>query len=154
MPSIRTYRYFGLILASSLWLGIIFLAPLLRSWESSFSGFVYLFFSSICHQETERCFSLAGYPLGVCARCTGLYLGFWIGLIVLPHWRFLSYRLAEKPRIVLLFMLPMAVDVLLPGINTHWSRLISGVLASFPVSIFVWWGISQIGHQVFRRSPS
>jgi uncharacterized membrane protein len=29
----------------------------------------------VCHQRPERCFRVAGRPLPVCARCTGLYAG-------------------------------------------------------------------------------
>src|SRR3954447_8038652 len=31
--------------------------------------------SVVCHQKPERSFTLAGQPLPVCARCTGIYIG-------------------------------------------------------------------------------
>ena len=34
----------------------------------------------MCHQIEERCFTLAGGPVAVCARCTGLYVGGTLGL--------------------------------------------------------------------------
>ena len=36
---------------------------------------VYLGFSFFCHQSPERSFALAGLPLAVCHRCSGIYLG-------------------------------------------------------------------------------
>lgn len=154
MPSVQSYRYYGLILAVSLWLVLIVLAPWMKSLEIGWNNLVYALYTSVCHQTAERSFNLAGYPFAVCARCTGLYLGFWLGLLIIPNLKFLSLRLAKQPRIILIFMFPMALDLLFPSLNTHWTRLITGVLASFPVSVFVWWGIAQIGQPVFKRSHS
>lgn len=44
-------------------------------------------FSPVCHQLAGRSFHIAGAVLPVCARCTGLYLGFLagsLGLIAFP----------------------------------------------------------------------
>ncbi len=35
-----------------------------------------------CHQKPERSFYYKKYQLPVCARCTGLYLGYLVGLII------------------------------------------------------------------------
>src|SRR5919108_3827467 len=43
------------------------------------SGGAYQFFSRICHQADERSFHVFGAKLAVCARCTGVYVGFLIG---------------------------------------------------------------------------
>lgn len=145
MPTTHSYRYFGLLFAATAWLGLIWIAPWLRSQENNWDGLAYFFFHSVCHQQPDRSFSLWGYPFAVCARCTGLYLGFWIGLITIPNLKRVHDIIARRPRILILFAVPMLIDVLLPGINTHWSRLATGALASFPVSAPVWWGISQIG---------
>jgi uncharacterized membrane protein len=48
------------------WLGVLLVAPL-------GSDLPYLFGSFICHQRPERSFWIAGRPMPVCARCTGLY---------------------------------------------------------------------------------
>jgi uncharacterized membrane protein len=88
----------------------------------------------------------------VCARCTGLYVGFWLGLILVPNWTALRNKLAGRPRLILLFMIPMGLDLLLQ--NTHWTRLFSGALAAFPIAVFVWWGVEQISFPLFKRSLS
>jgi uncharacterized membrane protein len=36
---------------------------------------VYLAGAVVCHQKPERSFRIAGQPLPVCARCTGIYIG-------------------------------------------------------------------------------
>lgn len=36
-------------------------------------------FLLICHGKTERAFELAGHPMTLCARCTGVYAGLLLG---------------------------------------------------------------------------
>lgn len=43
---------------------------------------VRLFYHPLCHQLPERCLDLGAGPLAVCARCTGLYLGGFLGLLI------------------------------------------------------------------------
>jgi len=60
--------------------GLIFAAPLLElhSWRA-FASVVYLFFSCICHQIPERSFMISGHTLAVCHRCSGIYIGMFLG---------------------------------------------------------------------------
>jgi len=46
------------------------------------AAFIYAAGSIVCHQLPERSFHIAGVQLPVCARCTGLYAGGLIGLII------------------------------------------------------------------------
>lgn len=83
---ITTIAYF-------LWLGGILLAPYLRSRSSPWAGFAYAIYSPVCHQAAGRSLRCFGQPLAVCARCTGIYLGFLLGLGLYPllrGWRRLS----------------------------------------------------------------
>jgi uncharacterized membrane protein len=36
----------------------------------------------ICHQKPERCLTINGKPMSICARCFGFYLGLLIGFII------------------------------------------------------------------------
>lgn len=38
-------------------------------------------FSHICHQKGDRCLTLGGTALPVCARCFGIYLGIVLGCV-------------------------------------------------------------------------
>jgi uncharacterized membrane protein len=54
------------------------------------AGWVRLAYAPLCHQIEGRCFALAGGPLAVCTRCSGLYAGGLAGLfaaVALLAWR-------------------------------------------------------------------
>lgn len=86
--------------------------------------------------------------MAVCARCFGLYCGFWLGLVVLPILPGVSRRLLDQPRLILIFSIPMSLDVLFD--NTHATRYFSGLVASFPVSLFVCVAAEQFGSSFNR----
>jgi len=60
-------RLARVVLAASVWLWVlaVVFAP----------GAVFPIGHFICHQRPERSFFFHGHQLGVCARCTGLYVG-------------------------------------------------------------------------------
>ncbi|MCB7430270.1 DUF2085 domain-containing protein, partial [Erysipelatoclostridium ramosum] len=39
-------------------------------------------FSHSCHQKAERSFFIHGYQCPVCARCSGLYIGYGFGILL------------------------------------------------------------------------
>lgn len=51
------------------------------------ASLAYVVGSIVCHQRPERSFHLAGAQLPVCARCTGLYVGGAIGILLGMIWR-------------------------------------------------------------------
>ena len=59
-----------------LWGLVIVVAPLALSHAATIppATLVYTAASRICHQRTDRSFSVAGFQMPVCARCAGLYL--------------------------------------------------------------------------------
>ncbi len=48
---------------------------------------------TLCHQRPERCFSIAGRPIALCARCLGIYLGIVPGPFLFPRFRWLIWLL-------------------------------------------------------------
>ncbi|MBO3840535.1 MAG: DUF2085 domain-containing protein, partial [Candidatus Brockarchaeota archaeon] len=68
--------------------------------------------SLVCHQRPDRTLWIGGNYLPVCARCTGAYLGFLLGYVLIP---FLSNKKAKGPPnlyISFIFTLPLWVDSL------------------------------------------
>ncbi len=143
----RTSASFWILFAgAAIWLGLILLAPFLTAQGEPSAVFVYSFFSPLCHQIPERSFSWLGAPLAVCHRCTGLYAGFLLGLLLaasLPRFRGFLER---RPRAIAIFALPLVIDVLLP--NTPLSRFATGVLAASPIAFFVWLAIDQLSDRL------
>lgn len=95
-----------------IWIGAIFLAPYLKSEFMTLNSFVYALFSPICHQILSRSFFLFGYPLAVCARCLGIYFGFFAGTALYPFLNGFSSLSLPKSRIFFILFLPIGIDTL------------------------------------------
>ena len=133
-----------LLAASGLWIGAVLAAPFLAEADSSLSKLLYQLFGSICHQQPERSFHLAGHPLAVCHRCFGLYLGFAVGLLAMPRLPRLATFIEDHPKLLLATTAPLLLDVVLLGLNTPISRFSTGLLAGFPIALFCWRAAEQI----------
>jgi uncharacterized membrane protein len=103
--------YILTVAGAFLWIGAIFLAPWLAGRGAAGAArVIYFAFSPICHQISDRCFTLGGHPLAVCGRCLGTYAGFAAGLLLYPLVRGFS-RIALPPAwVFLMSILPMALD--------------------------------------------
>ena len=93
---------------------------------------IYHAFGILCHQRPDRSYFIAGHKLAVCSRCTGLYAGFAVTLLLYPLIRSLRNNI-NPPRIYLILAaITLAIDFSLTffGIweNTHTSRLLTGAL--------------------------
>jgi uncharacterized membrane protein len=115
-------------------------APLALNAGHAFWGLaIYGAFSHVCHQIPERSFFIAGHQFAVCARCTGLYLGFAVATVSYPLVRSLKRTKAPARKWLFLAAAPLAVDFAVGflGIweNTHSSRFITGALLG-AVSVF------------------
>ena len=126
------WRY-ALLLACLCWLGLVLAPPLAAAAGWPYADLLHWLLHPVCHQIPERSFHLLGEPLAACARCTGLYLGFTLGVAAWPHLPRLARALAARPRWVLVFMVPLAVDVWVA--NTALSRLATGLVAAFPCAL-------------------
>jgi uncharacterized membrane protein len=78
--------------------------------------------SAVCHQWDSHSYFMAGAPLCLCARCTGLYLG---GLMTVAYLAVRKPRAAQVPRIpyivaLLVFFLLWAGD----GIHSFLSEIL------------------------------
>lgn len=134
--------YALLMLIALAWLAVIFLPPWLMAGGHSLSAVsLYRGLSDICHQIPERSFHLLGFPLAVCSRCTGIYAGFVIGLVLYPFCRRLSDQNIPLRGWLLVGALPMLVDF--GGdfaglfVNTFFSRTATGVLLGVVAAFFL-----------------
>ncbi|MFL6228138.1 MAG: DUF2085 domain-containing protein [Pyrinomonadaceae bacterium] len=128
---------------------LLFAAPVLESaGHGTAAWFVYHSFAPLCHQIAERSFYVAGHPLAVCARCTGVYAGFAACLLLYPLLR--PLRLTQAPPRAWLWVavLPTAVDfsINFTGLahNTHLSRLVTGAWLGAGAVFFVMPGLVEI----------
>ncbi len=128
---------------------MVLAAPLSAARGGLLAPLAYELFSSVCHQFADRSFHLAGHPLAVCHRCFGFYVGFTLGLVVLPLLRPVRDWLLAHPRAILLFLAPTAIDWLLP-MNTPASRFGTALLAAVPIAFLAREAVEQI---VVRRRP-
>jgi uncharacterized membrane protein len=124
---------YGLTLAGTLtWLAAIVVAPYLRSRGFRLNALIYGVFAPTCHQLPSRSFHLWGFPMAVCGRCTGIYLGFLAGMLAYPILRRLGREDMPRALTFVILSLPMAVDALGNFFNA-WStgnalRLITGFI--------------------------
>jgi uncharacterized membrane protein len=103
---------------------------------------------ALCHQMPDRSFFAHEHQYPLCARCTGMYLGFVTGAIWLAvRGRVKAARLPPKPIIVMLvgFIVAMGIDgvnstiSIIPGApqlyhTTNVIRLITGTLYGLALS--------------------
>lgn len=138
-PEFHLYILFVIFVL--LWCIGIIAAPVLKH-----AGFIqsanaiYSFFSHICHQDDTRSFHIEGEKLGVCIRCTAIYFGSLVGLLLLPLCDALKKTNATNKIILFAAVVPMVIDVVLNDFNLHASntttRVITGALLG---AVVLWW---------------
>ena len=135
---------------------LIVVAPVAAaSGHNTIARGIYGAFAALCHQIPERSYFIDGHQFAVCARCTGVYGGFTLMLLLYPLISSLK-NTVTPPRIwLILAMIPLAIDV---GVNflgvwqnTHTSRLLTGALLGGVAVFYVMPGISSLAAR--RRAP-
>lgn len=133
-----------LMLGAGLLMGLIVGAPWAKAHGyESVGSTIYRGFGFVCHQIPARSFHFAGNPFAVCARCTGIYAGFALGVALYPLLVRSWLARAWTPARVWLFIAtaPMTLDFALGffGIweNTHFSRLLTGAFFGAVCALFV-----------------
>lgn len=131
-----------------IWLGIIFLAPYLKSRSSDLSPYLYACFSPICHQIPARSFYLFGYPLAVCGRCLGIYFGTLGGTILYPFLKGFSSLNLPKVRTLILISLPVVIDTLgnffRLWMTSNWLRFLTGFLWGLILPFYFIIGLNDV----------
>lgn len=96
---------------------------------------VYQLLSAICHQAYSRSFWLDGVPIGICARCNGVYIGLFLasfGIIIKSEY-------INKYVFSLLLILPLAIEKIAFNsfLFSNTTRFIIGIFASYGVGIIL-----------------
>jgi len=90
----------------------------------------------LCHGRSERCFRYRGYQFPLCARCSGIYVGFVLVLVSelylgLPPYSFLP--------VYILLIVPMGIDGTTQLIGSRESnntlRLVTGFLGGIGIML-------------------
>lgn len=138
------------------WVGLILGAPAAAAGGHETLAFVlYHGLGSVCHQIPERAFWLAGHPLGVCARCFGIYAGFSVAVVLYPLARSLRRTGTPRREWLIVALLPTAFDFML-GItglwaNTHLSRSLTGAWLGAWVAFYVVPGAIELAQHRRRQ---
>jgi uncharacterized membrane protein len=91
---------------------LIIAAPVMAHCGTSAAAAIYFYFFPICHQIPERSFSILGHPMAVCHRCSGIYIGLFLGSLIQNNF---MHRSPRMRRIwVLAAMTPLLLDLVLP----------------------------------------
>src|SRR5687768_5307220 len=135
---------------------LIMMAPLTAG--SHLANSIYGGFAVVCHQLPERSYFIFGHKLAVCSRCTGLYAGLALTLLLYPLLRPLRSVDWPPPVWLVLSALPMTIDFGLTflGIweNTHSSRLLTGLLLGSVSVFYVLPGIAELSSRKTREKRS
>lgn len=130
----KAWLLYTIIVAGAfLWCGLIVAAPLLTAGGGNGTAAgeqIYSFFHPVCHQFEGRSIHIVGEPLAVCSRCSAIYGGFLLGVLVYP-----AFRPVGRPHVpsrtgLLIAITPMLLDVVLDIAGLHVTsmatRLITG----------------------------
>ena len=136
---------------------LIFTAPVAAASDHPvWAEVIYRGFGVFCHQRPDRSYFIEGHKLAVCSRCTGLYAGFAITLLVYPLIRSLRNNIAPPRIYLILAAIPLGIDFSLTffGIweNTHTSRLLTGALLGSVAVFYVMPGIVDLSLRSWRAS--
>jgi len=150
LPDRRPLIMWSLVAAGAfVVVALLFAAPVARAnGSTTFSFLIYQAFSHLCHQSPERSYFIAGNPVAVCARCTGLYVGFAVALLAYPFLTSLKRIHTPQRKWLFIAATPLAIDFALGflGIweNTHTSRFLTGALLAAVSAFFIMPGLIQL----------
>lgn len=147
--------YSVILTVAFIWCALAIAAPLLINSGGVFtkiSFFLYSLFSTTCHQEEVRSFTIAGGQVAVCSRCMIIYLSFTLGSIVYPFVRNLS-SISMPPLWILLSTAGIMFIDAVSGIigvyeNTFLTRSLTGGLLGFVLPFYIIPGLINFTFEV------
>lgn len=149
--------YCLLLVGMLLWCGMILLAPLAAYYGySQGADILYTVFGRVCHQLDSHSLHLHGEKFGVCARCSSMYFGCLLGVVVYPLFKSFSSASFPHRRWLTIAAVPMGVDVFLTlaGIHTatNLTRLFTGGFFGFIIAFTIVPGLQLAISSLFSSS--
>ena len=151
--------YFVFLAGTLTWCMLILAAPLLTYAGGSaeaWGSVLYEGFHRVCHQYDVRTLHIAGEPLGVCSRCSGIYFAFLAGTLCYPLLRELRRPVVPSRGLLVVALLPMLIDVGFGFAGLHdistTTRLITGAVFGALIPFIVL--PVALGAVIERTSPS
>lgn len=141
--------YAAFLVGALIWCLAIVAAPLLAG--SPAGQTLYQSFHQICHQLPERSFHLEGEKLGVCARCSSIYVAFLVGVAAYPFFKSLGDVRIPGRALLFAAMLPMLVDVGLSVLNIHESSLVTRAITGSVFGIVMPFIILPVGIEAVQQ---
>jgi uncharacterized membrane protein len=153
--------YVVILVGSVVWCLAIVLAPLLLmvfAGAGEAGRAVYAFFRPVCHQLEARSFTIFGAPFAVCMRCSSIYFGFLLGVVLYPVFSKVQNPLFPSRRLLLVAVVPMALDVLPGAAGIHEvttaTRIVTGAIFGVILPFFIVPAAIEAANELFRtRSP-
>jgi len=137
--------------------GIVDNEPAIRSFPVPWN-FIYHFGDRWCHQRSDRSFEINGNQFPVCIRCSGIFFGIPIGILLSSRLKFQT-RQNEARMLLIVFivaLLPIMIDGVGQGVGLWESsnpvRFITGLLAGGLSSAVVMKSIEL--HQAHIAKPA
>jgi len=125
------------------WIIGIFAAPLIHVLPEAV-GFLFLWkhsYSFVCHQQPDKCYTVAGESLSVCARCLGIYAGSLVGLLIAIVFPRIKRRVTGVTSI-LIFLVIMSGDVFLVLLGVYpYNKIrasVTGALVGFTLISYIY----------------
>lgn len=91
----------------------------------------WLNYAFFCHRMPERSFFIKGNQFPICARCTGIMLGYFIGIISLFFWKYSGFI------VPILFLVPLVID----GVGQYFGKWTSNNTRRFITGLFAGIGV-------------
>ena len=156
---IAAITYAAALAAAFLCVGAIVAAPLFEATRDSgdmdLGSLIYLAYSRVCHQLRNRSFQIEGHPFAVCSRCTGIYAGYVLGLVVYPFVRAIVRTETPARTWLLVAIAPAAIDLTgdFAGLfdNTLLSRALTGGVAGAAGAFYTLPGFVSLAATNLRR---
>lgn len=129
--------------------GVLLLALLPPFLPAEMQGVVRRCFAPVCHQLPSRSPHIGGVPIAICDRCSGIYLGLVVGVVVTGWGRSLWAALGQHGHYLLLgTLVPLGVDWIGPMLGLWSNGPISRALTGFLFGVVA---ASYVTNQLLRR---